>query len=268
LASSAPEAASIRLVLNLFRERGWRDEASAALALVQAVFADASVLDTAETLAQALPDEFLVANGIGPDDVSAALDSRTARLQGYAAGARALQLPALIQMSQIDSFAQVSTVSATAVASFANPLDLPEDTVERIIAKVIGEPYLVKDWGGESDDLYSGQVRLGGREVRSSFLLKGSGLRGPLKPKNLGHNGDQITRMMAQPAELFIVQHVGRVEPSVVKQLRDAVLARRSEGNGTAAGSVWDGVDTARLGVAYGFLDTSTGRLRPGQLEA
>lgn len=42
-------------------------------------------------------------------------------------------------------------------------------------------------------------------------------------------------------------------------QLRDMVLARRSEGNENVVGSVWDGADCARLFVAEGLLDPETG---------
>jgi hypothetical protein len=176
-------------------------------------------------------------------------------------------LPPIIQIADIDSFSRVGDIRSEDVEDFANPLNLLEDIVEQIIAKIIGEVYRIKDWAGENDDMFTAQMMLHGRNVRTSFLLKGSGLKGPLKPKNLGKNGDQITRMMDQPAELFVVQHVNRVDPAVRKQLQDAVIARRVEGNEVAVGTVWDGIDTARLGVAYGFLDPATGALKPGALD-
>ena len=95
------------------------------------------------------------------------------------------------------------------------PLDLLEDDVEQIIANVIGEPFRQKDWGGELDDLFSQSVQLDGRSVRTSFMLKGRGLGSQMKMKNLGKNGDQITRMTRQPAELFVVQHVNDIDSSV-----------------------------------------------------
>jgi len=50
--------------------------------------------------------------------------------------------------------------------------------------------------------------------------------------------------------------------------LADGVIARRVEGNRQAVGTIWDGVSTARLGVAYGFLNASTGALVSGSLDA
>lgn len=264
--TSSPSARGIRVVIDAFRDHGWKDEGNTALRIMEAVVSDDRVLDTSSTLAVAIPEKFLVVNDVSIVDVYEVVDQLAVSLRDLGRQEAGLKRPPILPMSEIDSFSKVRAVPPSDVTSFANPLNLAEDTVERIIAKVIGEPYLIKDWGGEVDDLYSGQVVLGGKKVRATFLLKGSGLKGPLKPKNLGKNGDQITRIMTQPAELFVVQHVGRVEPAVRKQLQDAVLARRFEGNVAAVGTVWDGVDTARLGVAYGFLDPSTGALIPGLL--
>jgi hypothetical protein len=262
--NSSPTARGIRLVLSAFRNNGWRDEASAAIAVVEAAFnGNLSIFTDQAVLAAVLPDQFLLVNGITAEDAREALEAVLDPLTRLATEARSTNPPIILQIGDIDSFSRVKNVAATEVENFANPLDLPEDDVEKIIAKVIGEVYLVKDWPGEADDMFSAQVVLYGRQVRASFLLKGNGLKGPLKPKNLGKNGDQITRMTGQPAELFVVQHVGRVEPSVRRQLNDAVTARRYEGNTAAVGTVWDGIDTARLGVAYGFLDPVTGALKP-----
>jgi hypothetical protein len=264
--NESPSARGIRLILAVFRDNGWRDNANAALYVMESITEDDRLLDSPATLEPHFPDEFLLANDITINDAHAALVAIVDPLRTLAFKAVALKLSPLVQMADIDSFSKVSAIPATDVAQFCNPLNLAEDIVERIIAKIIGEPYLVKDWAGEMDDMFSGQVQFKGRSVRTSFMLKGKGLRGTLKPSNLGHNGDQITRMTSQPADLFVVQFVGRVEPSVIIQLRNAIVARRAEGNIAAVGTIWDGVDTARLGVAYGFLDSGTGMLIPGVL--
>jgi hypothetical protein len=90
-------------------------------------------------------------------------------------------------------------------------------------------------------------------------VLKGRGTSGKLTPKKLGHNGDQITWMLAQPAELFVVQHIGEVATAISRQLEDAIVARRTRGYPHAIGSIWDGVDLARLLVAHELLDPHTG---------
>jgi hypothetical protein len=265
--SSSPTARAVRLIISAFRDRGWRDEANAALLIFEGIVASGvTIFDDGAALEQIVPDRFLLVNGITINEVREELTSAKASLDELAARSRAVVLPSIIQMADIDSFSRVRNIGAKDVANFSNPLDLLEDIVEQIIASIIGEVYRITDWAGENDDMFTAQMVLNGRNIRASFLLKGSGLRGPLKPKNLGKNGDQITRMMDQPAELFVVQHVNRIDPSVRKQLSDSVIARRAEGNQAAVGTVWDGIDTARMGVAYGFLDPTTGALKPGVL--
>jgi len=125
---------------------------------------------------------------------------------------------------------------------------------------ILGESEIPKDWGGERDDIFSTRVRLGGRPVNASFALKGAGTRGRLTPAKLGKHGDQITRMVTQPAELFVVQYIGPIEPSVHEQLRHAIRSLRAQGN-SAVGSVCDGIETARILIASGLLDAAAGTL-------
>ncbi len=109
---------------------------------------------------------------------------------------------------------------AEQVAGFANPLVLPERVVKHLLARLLGEPFVPNDWGGEHDDLYTTRVTLNDRPTPTSFLLKGAGLKGMLTPSRLGKNGDQLTRMLRQPADLFIVQHVGPVSRPAVRRPR------------------------------------------------
>jgi hypothetical protein len=174
---------------------------------------------------------------------------------------------ALVEMGQIDSFRGALEVPAEQVAGFANSLVLPERVVKQLLARLLGEPFVPNDWGGEHDDLYTTRVTFRGQPTPTSFLLKGAGLKGMLTPARLGKNGDQLTRMLRQPADLFIVQHVGAVSAAVRQQLQEAVVARRVHGHTVAVGSVWDGSDTARLFVAHGYIEPHTGKVRPGVLE-
>ncbi|MEO6701017.1 MAG: hypothetical protein ABIP57_05900 [Jatrophihabitantaceae bacterium] len=230
--------------------------------MIAAVMADPAVFDSPTEFAAAVPDTFLLQHGISAADVAAELRPIRDGLTALSQKQHDLQRPALISIDEIDTFARVKEVPATGVQHLC-PLDLLEDVVEQIIVKVIGEPFTQKDWGGELDDLFTHNVYLDGRAVRTSMLLKGRGLSTVMKMKNLGKNGDQVTRMVKQPADLFIVQHVNRIDASVVAHLRDSVMARRAEGYG-AVGSIWDGVAVARLGVAYGYLDATTGQLLSG----
>jgi len=265
---TAPGArqAAVRIVLDVIRDAGWTNRGEAALAITTSAFDDPTILNDSSRLAAAVPDVFFDHNRIGPARLRDALSSAAGALEGLARSTDPLLDRALIQISDIDSFAKAKDVPATVVRGYVRPLRLPEDTVERIIAAILGEPYRQKDWGGELDDMFSAQVRLGGRDVTASFMLKGPAVPGILKPRNLGSNGDQITRMTSQPAELFVVQHVNKIDSAVYRQLTDAVVARRAQGQPHVVGSVWNGVDTARLGVAYGFLEPHTGELIPDAL--
>jgi hypothetical protein len=81
--------------------------------------------------------------------------------------------PALVELGAIDSFQRMLEVSAAQVAGFAAPLDLAERNVKRLLARLLGEPFVPNDWGGEHDDLYTTRVIFGGRPTPISLLLKG-----------------------------------------------------------------------------------------------
>ncbi len=101
---------------------------------------------------------------------------------------------------------------------------------------------------------------LGGQRVDTAFLLKGAGTKGRLTIARLGKNGDQMIRMANSPAQLLVVQHVGPIDEAVRTNLIDLVTARRSKGR-QLTGTVWDGVECARLFVAYGMIDGATGAI-------
>src|SRR5690349_18098881 len=133
--TSSPPARGIRLLLTTFRDRGWRDEANAALSIMESIVADTHVLDSPGALEVTIPDEFLLVNNVTAADVYAAIHGVAGSLRDLGAEARALERPPILQIGDIDSFREVRKVPAAEVAHFANPLDLPEDTVEKIIAK-------------------------------------------------------------------------------------------------------------------------------------
>jgi hypothetical protein len=237
--------------MDLWRTRNWKDPCRASLAVIDAMNRDRGTFTPAR-LHEYFPGEFLAINDLQLNEVlvelSAVLDGLTiddARL--------------LIPIEEIDSFERVADVTVGEVTSIGQRIDLPECKVKEAVIRIIGEPYSVNDWGGERDDIFSTRVILGGQRVSATFLLKGRGLRGPLRIRSLGKNGDQVVRMATQPADLLVVQHVDRIDPAVHEHLQDAVRRLRAHGNSGAVGSVWDGVDTIRLLVAYGIVDSTTG---------
>lgn len=204
-------------------------------------------------IAEAVPDDFFDGNNIARDTLITAL----AEALGTSSVA---SRPEVIMIEEIDSFAAVETVSPQSVKGLSAPLALPEDKVKALIAKIIGEPFVPKDWGGERDDLFTTRVQLGGARVPASFILKGPAKKGPLTLAKLGKNGDQLDRMFNQPADLYVIQHCDQVTPAVRSHVRKAVLAARTS-NPRAVASIWDGNDCARLFVAHGLIDPETGQL-------
>ena len=100
---------------------------------------------------------------------------------------------------------------------------VPELQVKQILAKVLGEPVVPNDWGGEQSDLWTTRLRVNGMAYSAAFLLKGPAggrLSRPMTIGMLGKNGDQIQRLASTPAEVLVVQHCHEIRPEVVAMLR------------------------------------------------
>jgi hypothetical protein len=203
-------------------------------------------------IAEEVFEAFLLGNEISRADVASEL-SRALD------GIRIRHWPELISIEEIDTFAQAATVSSPAVTAISKPLPLSESRVKALLAKIIGEPYVGKDWGGELNDLFSPRVVLGGKRAAASLILKGPAKPAPLTLAMLGKNGDQLDRMISQPAELFVIQHCHEVTTPVYNHLRRMIRSLRAEGKLQVVGSIWDGSDCARLFVAHRFIDPVTG---------
>ncbi|MFI5117644.1 MAG: hypothetical protein ACHP8B_13215 [Terriglobales bacterium] len=83
-----------------------------------------------------------------------------------------------------------------------------------------------KDWGGESNDIFTTRITVGARRRRGAFALKGPAKVGPLVPRMMGKNGDQIQRLFSSPAQVFFVQYEGEIKESVVHQMSQLALAK------------------------------------------
>jgi hypothetical protein len=246
--------ALLSLVVDEFERRRWRDSGQAALKIVGAIERAGGQIDPA-ALARVPGRTFLVINRTTRADIR---DAVARALQGVRL---AMARPALIPIEAITSFAKAATISPQEVAAIASKnLPLSEQTVKEYLARIIGEPYLDTDWGGELSDILTSRIELDGERVAGAFLLKGAGSKQKLKPGDLGKNGDQIRRLSKQEADLYVVQHVGEFDEAVRDQLADMVLARRAKGAPNAVGSIWDGSDCARLFIAHGLIDPATGQ--------
>ncbi|MFJ5989297.1 hypothetical protein [Lentzea sp. NPDC092896] len=162
---------------------------------------------------------------------------------GRAPGAR-------IYPSDIGQFSGVDFASPFAAAESEAVLRVSEDTVKHAFARVIGESYVPKDWGGERSDLYTSRVFAHGRQMSAAWLFKGPGHPRAMDVKALGKNGDQIDRLFTEPAELLVLQHCHQIKPSVVGMM-DAYAhdVRRPRSY-----MIIDGADTGRILRSLGLL--------------
>lgn len=151
-----------------------------------------------------------------------------------------------ITIDRVDQFKKVHNSSKTTNI----PGRLPEERIKRGIVRLLGEPSIPKDWGGEVNDIFTTKVSIGGRRLRAAFALKGPAKKGPLVPGMMGKNGDQIQRLFDSPADVFFVQYEDEIKQSVIQLMQQLATARA-----LLAGKVWygviDGDDTRRLRLAY-----------------
>jgi hypothetical protein len=152
--------------------------------------------------------------------------------------------------SDIGQFRGIDFACPVSEAELEAVLHVPEDTVKRAFAGLIGESYVPKDWGGERSDLYSSRVFARGCQVSAAWLFKGPSYPRAMDVKALGKNGDQIDRLFTEPADLLVLQHCHQIKPTVVGMM-DAYAhdARRPR-----SFMIIDGADTGRILRSLGLL--------------
>lgn len=143
------------------------------------------------------------------------------------------------------------------------PKTISEEQFKRGVQRIIGEPGAFKDWGGETSDLYSTRLKIGGKRKAAAFGFKGPGQPGALVPGRMGKNGDQIQRLFQEEADVFFVQHWREIKPSVIEQMRGLAIAKSV----TTGRPIWygiiDGQDSERLRLAYpGKFQTASKKKR------
>lgn len=162
------------------------------------------------------------------------------------AAPKAFVRTATITIDQIDSFARVKKVKGTPPA-----VTMSESRFKQGVQRVVGDKGRFKDWGGEQSDLWTTRARFKGKRVPIAFAFKGPGTKGLLTPGRLGKNGDQIQRLFIEDADIYLVQYVGQIAPTVLQQ-----MASFAQNKSVATGrkifyGVVDGDDSARLVAAY-----------------
>ena len=155
-------------------------------------------------------------------------------------------------IEDIDSFARARDINPRQVKRLL-PLDLAGDQVRAFFADILGDPLEKHDQGDAATDIFTTRVKLGGDRVATAVLLKGATTKGKLSFKKCGKDGEHLARLLAVPAHLYVIQHVDQIESRVVRELKDKIAAMKGEGKGGRM-CVVDGVDTARIFVAYGKI--------------
>lgn len=152
-----------------------------------------------------------------------------------------------LTLDDFDSFKALSNVKADGFI----PRTVSEDQFKRGVQAVLGEPGVWRDWGGEMFDLSSTQLVYNGKRIGAVFAFKGPGTRGPLTPKKMGKNGDQIGRMYKGVGRVFILQYGESVEESVRQLMRTHAVEKSDATGETIYHVVIDGTDSDRLYRAY-----------------
>jgi len=155
-------------------------------------------------------------------------------------------------IEDIDSFAKARDINPRQVKELL-PLNLSGDQIRTFFGEILGEPLRRPDEGGAATDILTSTVGIGGDRARAALLLKGAATKGKLTLKKCGKDAAQIARLVAVPAELYILQHLDQIDSRVIRELKTKIQSLNGEGKQCRI-CVVDGMDTARIFLAYGKL--------------
>lgn len=153
-----------------------------------------------------------------------------------------------ISIDDVDQFSKATKVRT--IPNALTPERLPERRVKLGILRLLKELKFPKDWGGETNDIFSVKLKIRGSAKRAAFALKGPARKGTLVPGMMGKNGDQIQRLFNSPADVFFVQYEGEIAESVVGLMEQLAKARAVLG-GTVYFGIINRDDTYRLRLAF-----------------
>ena len=153
-------------------------------------------------------------------------------------------------IEDFDEFANVTDIPVPSVEETMVMQRICETAFKTCLAEILGDKP-GKDWGGEMSDHYTSHIRLRGRRVSATFLLKGRSRFSPMTLNHLGKNNDQIYRLAQEPADVLFVQYAHEITPPGRATLRAfAVQPSRPRRY-----CLIDGRDSLGLLTAYGKLD-------------
>lgn len=157
-----------------------------------------------------------------------------------------------VDIGEVEQFASVDFEAAPDALDVMRTV--PEAKVKNALARLIGEPTIPKDWGGEQHDLWTTRLRIDGRAHSAAFVLKGpagGSMWRPMTIGMLGRNGDQLQRMASSSAEVLVLQHCHEIRPEVVSMLESLASDMRNP----RRFMVIDGYDSHSLMRAVGLVD-------------
>jgi len=165
-----------------------------------------------------------------------------------------------LRPEEIEQFAGMDDTWFPSAAEFKRMTMVPEQTIKELICRLLGDHAVPSDWGGEESDVLSANLVINGRRHVGAFLLKGPARFHPMKPTDLGKNGDQLYRLFNIPAHIYVVQHCHAIGAAVRKQAEAFALARSFVAPCRVI--FMDGLTSARLLRAHGLWPTATPRER------
>lgn len=147
----------------------------------------------------------------------------------------------------LDSFAKMGDEPPPTAEELKHLLTIPETDIKHAFASILGEPFVPNDWGGERSDLVSTQLKWNGKQFAAALAFKGPAKSKRLTMADLGKNGDQISRLYSEPADIFLLQHCHEVASAV----RDHMRAFSTRVGRLRPFCIIDGGDTVRILRAY-----------------
>lgn len=168
-----------------------------------------------------------------------------------------------LRPEEIEQFAGMDETWFPSKAEFKRMAMVPELAIKELICRLLSEHSVPSDWGGEESDVLSANLVVDGRRHTGAFLLKGPARFHPMKPTDLGKNGDQLYRLFNIPAQIYVVQHCHTIGAAVRKQAEAFALARSFVAPCQVV--FMDGITTARLLQAHGLWPATTPISRRGK---
>lgn len=153
-----------------------------------------------------------------------------------------------VHIESIDNFSAVRGYNPSrSIKSLEALKKIPEKDIKKAFAEIINEPRTPEDWGGETSDLFSSYVSIETKRISSAFVLKGPAKFKPMTMAELGKNGDQISRLYQEPADLLFLQHCHDITNPVRLMMR----AFSNQVNNLRRYCIIDGYETLRILSAY-----------------